>query len=60
MSDYTPEQLEEAVHLALTAGDIKAVNGLLRMLAVVDPGRAEVLFEQLKVALALRADQESS
>jgi hypothetical protein len=58
MTKVTPEQIEAAFHLALKAGDVKAVDGFLRMLAVVDPRRAQELLDQLRLALALRVAGE--
>jgi hypothetical protein len=59
MTDHTPEQIEAAVHLALQAGDVKAVDALLRRMATVDPLRAQVLLDALRFALALRATGET-
>jgi len=53
MTKVTPEQIEAAFHLALKAGDVKAVDDLLRMLAVVDPRRAQTLFDALKASLSI-------
>lgn len=47
----TPGDLEIVFHMALRAGDAKGVEAALRLLAVQDPARAQMLFDLLKTAL---------
>ena len=49
----TPDQLEVIFHGALKAGDAKGVEAALRVLAVDDPRRAQLLLDALELALHL-------
>lgn len=49
----TADQLEEVFHAALRAGDAKDVDAALRLMAVQDPHRAELLLDMLQLALQL-------
>jgi hypothetical protein len=53
MSEFTAEQIEEAIHKALTAGDIEAVECLLRTMLHVDPRRAVALYDAMKLAVTV-------
>ena len=48
------EALETGITNALHAGDIDAVEGLMGMLAVLDPDRAELLLETMKAGVRIR------
>lgn len=49
---------ELIVHNALRAGDMPAVVAALRLLAVKDPHRAEMLLDIVNVAIDLRRGEE--
>lgn len=49
----TPDQLEKCVHRALQARDVQAVEGYLLLMALKDPGRAQLLMDTLKVGVNL-------
>jgi hypothetical protein len=53
---FTPEVLERIVHKALTEHDMQGVEYAMRLLAVRDPRRAELLLETMKVGLAIAAE----
>jgi hypothetical protein len=47
----SPGDLEIVFHMALRAGDAKGVEAALKVLAVQDPARAQMLFDLLKTAV---------
>ena len=51
VSDYTPAQIEEGIANALKARDFPAVVSLLKMLALRDPYRAQVVYDSMTWAL---------
>ena len=51
VSDYTPTQIEEGIAEAVKARDFPAVISLLKMLALRDPHRAEVVYESMTTVL---------
>lgn len=53
MSQPTAEQLTDAIARALHDGNVDAVEGLLRMLAVVDPHRAQDVYDTIQAGLAI-------
>lgn len=50
---WTPDRLEAAFHAALSDGDGKGVDAALRVMATVDPKRAQQLFDMTKAALTI-------
>lgn len=56
MSDWTPEQIESVIPDAIRDGDLKAVEGLLKMLAVRDPARAQVVMDTIGLGIELSMD----
>lgn len=50
---YTPAEIEEGIHRALSEGAVAVVPGLLRLLALQSPRRAEVLLETIERGLAM-------
>lgn len=52
--DWTADQITEAIALAIGGHDFKAVTSLIRMLAVKDPHRAELVYESVKAGLSIR------
>lgn len=53
MSEALAAHYEAAIENALKARDIPAVGVLLSALAVVDPDRAQVVFDTLRLAVDL-------
>jgi DNA-binding SARP family transcriptional activator len=53
-TELTPDVLERIVAAALSKGDMEAVEHAMRLLAVRDPHRADVVLETMKLGLALR------
>jgi hypothetical protein len=56
---WTADQCETVFHNAVKAGDAKAVDAVLRLLAVRDPHRAKYLYDCLDVALSLATADDS-
>lgn len=52
---WTADQLTEGIHRALRARDMEAVTDFLRVLAAVDPQRAQDVCDTLKLGLAIAA-----
>lgn len=55
-SDYTPDQIEDAILAALSDRNLDAVVGLLRLLAVRAPRRAEAMKAAIDFGLDLRRE----
>ena len=51
VSDCTPAQIEAGIALAIKEHDFPAVVSLLKMLAVRDPRRAEVVYGSMMAVL---------
>ena len=51
--EYGSAELTEAIRLAIKARDFGAVDGLLRLLAVVDPHQAQAILDVVAVAKAV-------
>lgn len=51
---YTSGQLYDAIISALQDGEVRAVPGLIRMLAVVDPHAAQEVLDTLELGLRIR------
>ena len=51
--------LELAIHKALKARDMPAVVGLLKLLAVRDPSRAQVVLDLITLGLEIRKSEEA-
>ncbi len=56
MSEYTDDQIETAIMSALQKHDNEAVVGLLMLLALQNPHRAEIIRDTILLGLALAAD----
>jgi hypothetical protein len=54
-----PDTLERIFHAAVRDSDVEGVGAALRLLAVVDPRRAERLHGALRYALAERRREEA-
>jgi hypothetical protein len=54
--EWTADQITEAIALAIRAHDFKAAVSLIRLLAVRDPRRAEVVFESIGAMLDVRRE----
>ena len=48
-----PGTLELVFHEAIKAGDMEGIDAVLRLLAVCDPNRAELLTDLMRIALAI-------
>lgn len=61
MSDYTADQIEEAIILALQDRpfDPKAVVALIRALVRVDPRRAEAIYEALHLGITFASFKDA-
>lgn len=55
MAQYTDDQLLEAISLALKARAFDAVIGLLFMLAIQAPDKAQAILDTIKAASTLDA-----
>jgi hypothetical protein len=53
LDQISADDLETALHNALSAGDIEAVEVFLRALLSVDPRRAIKVYDELKDALTV-------
>lgn len=53
MQNFDLDTCERIFHAALAAGDFKGVEAALTVMAPQDPHRAELLFNTLKVGLAI-------
>jgi hypothetical protein len=51
--------LELAIHSAFRAHDMPAVVGLLKLLAVRDPRRAQIVLDLITLGLEIRKREES-
>lgn len=51
---YTADQLEAGIANALAAGDLEAVEAMLRVLYVVDFRRACLVVEAIELGIAIR------
>lgn len=49
--EFTPDQIAEGIRRALAKHDVKAVNGLIALLALQDPHRAEAIRQTILVGL---------
>lgn len=58
LSKLTADQLEVGVHKALQLHDVQAVHGLLLLMALKDPYRADRIRTELLTALAIARGDE--
>lgn len=56
----TSDQLAAIFSAALKAGDTQGVGDALRIMALVDPERAGLLFDTLRVALAIAQERDAA
>lgn len=54
------EWLEQVLNVCLEQGDIEGVGHALRLLAVQDPRRAELLYQTMRVGVAIRTEHEGA
>ena len=59
IADLSPAACETIARNALKAGDMRAVDAALHVLAVKDPHRAQELVDLMKVALAMSDAEET-
>lgn len=55
MSEFTDEQVEQAVHVALKEHDVKVIPGLLHILAAQNPQRAQEILDEITLGLDVAA-----
>lgn len=55
MPEFTDDQIERGVHLALEKQDIKAIPGLIALLALQNPRRADMVRQTILYGLDLAA-----
>jgi hypothetical protein len=53
MSDFTADEITEAIASAIKACDFPAVEALLRRLAVTDPAQAQRVYDTIQAGLAV-------
>lgn len=51
---FTADEVEAFLLAALKAADMEGVDAALRVMVTIDPARAKVLYDTMKVALELR------
>jgi hypothetical protein len=54
------EQIEEGICNALAAGDVHAAVDMLRVLATVDPRRAELVLDVMQASIALHPSRRTA
>lgn len=52
MTEFTADQIIAGITKALGEGDVEAVDGLLRLLAVTDAEAAQDVYDTLRVGVA--------
>ncbi|WP_341945669.1 hypothetical protein [Microbacterium sp. LWH11-1.2] len=55
MSEFTDAQIERGIHLALEKQDINAIPGLIRLLALQNPSRADMVRQTILYGLDIAA-----
>lgn len=55
---YTPDQIVDAIVKALHDGEVTAVPGLIGLLALQDPQRAQDVYDTLQAGIALGRGDE--
>jgi hypothetical protein len=55
VTDFTPDQIEEAIAEAFKARDVPLSVSLLHALAVVDPRRAALIIETINIMSGMRS-----
>jgi len=58
MPEFTDAQIEQGIHRALAKQDIHAVPGLIALLALQNPHRAEEVRQTILFGLSLAAKRE--
>jgi hypothetical protein len=48
--EYTSDQITETIAVAIRERDFEVVPGLIRLLAMQDPGRAQLILDTVEVA----------
>ena len=49
--EFTPDQITGGIAMAIRDRDLAVVPGLLKLLAVQDPARAQLIFDVIRIAL---------
>lgn len=55
--DMTAAECERIFHAALSAGDAEGVVASLRLMTVIDPHRAQTLYDMTRLALAIAGEE---
>jgi len=58
MPEYTDAQIERAIRLALEKQDVNAIPGLIRLLALQNPRRADMVRQTILYGLNIAASRE--
>lgn len=58
--DLSAADCEAIFHAALAAGDTRGVEAALALLAVRDPNRAGLLYDTLRVGLAIAQERDNN
>jgi hypothetical protein len=51
MAEFTADQIMQGISAAIKARDFEAVVALIKMLAIVDPQQAEIVYESMLAVL---------
>lgn len=60
LPDFTADQLEGGIRNAIAARDFKAVEEFLTLLAVKDPHRAQLVYDTLKLGVAIGRERDAA
>ncbi|PZG16477.1 hypothetical protein C1I95_17365 [Micromonospora craterilacus] len=60
MQTFDAETCERIFHAALAAGDFKGVEAALTVMAPQDPHRAQLLYDTLRVGLAIAEERQAA
>lgn len=56
--EFTPDQIVAGITSALHEGDVTVVPGLIRLLAVKDPHRAQAVLDTIELGIAMSRTAE--
>lgn len=58
--EFTAGQIAEAIVTAMETRELDQIPGLLKLLATVDPRRAQLVLDTLHVGLAIAAERDAA
>lgn len=58
--EFTPDQIVQGIESALHDHEVAVVPGLIRLLAVQDPARAEALLDTIELGIAISRAAEGA